>query len=140
MPANIDPIYSKAPDIQWTSIPASTTANTAVDGTGTVFTIFTADATNGGFVQLVRIKAAAVSAQTVVRFFINNGSVNTTAANNTFIDEVTLPTYTASNNSSVQVFDLPIGRALPAGYKINCCYATSNTTGAVAITAFAGKY
>lgn len=139
MPGNIDPIYSKAADIQWTTIPTGTTANTAGDGTGTVFTVFTADATNGGFVQSIRVKALSVSATTVIRFFVNNGSTNTVAANNSFIDELSIPIITASSTVAVSVFELPIGRALPAGYKINCCYATS-VTGAIALTTFAGKY
>jgi hypothetical protein len=139
VPANIDPIYSKAPDIQWTTIPSGTTANTAGDGTGTVFTVFTADATNGGFVQSIRVKALSTSTATVIRFFINNGSTNATAANNSFTDEMTIPAITATSTAAVSVFELSIGRALPAGYKINCCYATS-VTGAIALTAFAGKY
>lgn len=139
MPANIDPIYSKAPDIQWIAIPSVTAANTASDGTGTVFTVFTADATNGGFVQSIRVKAVSTSAATVIRFFINNGATNTTAANNSFIDEMTIPIITATSVAAVSVFELSVGRALPAGYKINCCYATS-VTGAIALTAFAGKY
>lgn len=139
MPANIDPIFSRAPDIQWTTIPSGTTANTAVDGTGTVFTVFTADATNGGFVQSIRIKAASVSAATVIRFFINNGSTNATAANNVFFDEMSVPVITASSTASVAVFELPVGRALPAGYKINACYATS-VTGAINLCAIGGKF
>jgi hypothetical protein len=139
VPANIDPIYSKAPDIQWTTIPSGTTANTAGDGTGTVFTVFTADATNGGFVQSIRVKALSTSAATVIRFFINNGSTNATAANNSFTDEMSIPIITATSTAAVSVFELSIGRALPAGYKINCCYATS-VTGAIYLTAYAGKY
>lgn len=139
MPANIDPIFSRSPDIQWTRIPSGTTANTAVDGTGTVFTAFTADSTNGGFVQSIRVKAASTSTATVLRFFLNNGSTNGTAANNSFIDEITIPAVTATSTAAVVVFELPVGRALPAGYKINCCYATS-VTGAIDITTFGGKY
>jgi hypothetical protein len=139
MPANIDPIFSRSPDIQWTRIPSGTTANTAVDGTGTVFTVFTADSTNGGFVQSIRIKAASVSTSTVLRFFLNNGLTNGTAANNSLIDEVTLPSITSNNTLAVATFELPVGRALPAGYKINCCYGTS-VTGAIDVTAFGGKY
>lgn len=139
MPANIDPIFSRSPDIQWTRIPSGTTANTAVDGTGTVFTVFTADSTNGGFLHSIRLKAVSVSTGTVLRFFLNNGLTNATPANNTFIDEMTLPTITASSTAAAVVYDLPVGRALPPGYKINCCYATS-VTGAIDITAFGGKY
>lgn len=139
MPANTQPIYSIAPDVQWNTIPSGTTANTAVDGTGTVFTVFTADATNGGFVQSIRVKAASVSTATVIRFFINNGSTNATAANNVFFDELAIPTITSSNTAAVVLFEVPLGFALPPGYKINCCYATS-VTGAISLCTFAGKY
>jgi hypothetical protein len=139
MPANIDPIYSRLPEAQFVSIPGGTTANTATDGTGTVFTVFTADATNGSFVQSIRIKAAAVSTGTVIRFFINNGLTNATAANNVFFDEMTLTTVTSSNTTAVPVYELSVARALPPGYKINCCYGTS-ITGAVHLVAFGGDY
>ena len=90
MTANIDPIYSKLADIQWTTIASAASANTALDGTGTVYTAFTADATNGGFIQRMRIKAPSTSTATVLRVFVNNGSTNATAANNSLIDELTI--------------------------------------------------
>lgn len=139
MPANIDPIFSRSPDIQWVQIPSGTVANTAVDGTGTVFTVFTADSTNGGFLQSIRIKAASTNTATVLRFFLNNGLTNATAANNVFFDEVTIPIITASSTAAVTVLELQVGRALPPGYKVNCCYATS-ITGILHITAIGGKY
>lgn len=139
MPANKDPIWSSAPDVQWIVIPSGTAANTALDGTGTVFTAFTADATNGGFVQALRVKAPSVSAATVVRVFINNGSTNATAANNTLIEELAIPIITSSNTAATATWDIPINRALPAGYKLNVCLGTS-VTGAVYFTTFAGKF
>lgn len=139
MPANADPIWSKAPDVQWIVIPSGTAANTALDGTGTVFTAFTADATNGGFVQTLRVKAPSVSAATVMRIFINNGSTNTTAANNSLIDELAIPVTTSSNTTASPTWEVPIYRAIPAGYKINICLGTS-VTGAVMGTVFGGKF
>jgi len=136
---NIDPIFTRSADIQWTNIPSGTTANTALDGTGTVFSCFTADATNGGFVQAIRIKAPTTSTPTVIRFFLNNGSTNATASNNSLLDEMTLPTITGTNVASTPIYEIPVNRALPAGYKINACYGTS-VTGAVYITTFGGKY
>jgi len=44
MTANINPIYTRSADIQ-RGATAVTAANTAKDGTGTVATVFTADAT-----------------------------------------------------------------------------------------------
>lgn len=139
MPSNIDPIYSREADIQWISIASAAAGNTAVDGTGTVYTVWTADATNGGFLQSVRIKAASTSVQTVMRFFINNGGTNATATNNSFIEEYTLPIITASSTAANPSFEVPISRAFPPGYKLNVVLATS-VTGAVYITGFGGKY
>lgn len=46
MAANNNPIYTRVADVQWGTT-LITTANTAKDGTGTVLTVFTADATEG---------------------------------------------------------------------------------------------
>jgi len=56
MPANVQPIYSKIADIQWaTAIVQS--ANTTTDLTsGTIYPVFTADTTNGGYVQRIRFR------------------------------------------------------------------------------------
>ncbi|MBB1161464.1 hypothetical protein [Aquariibacter albus] len=139
MPANTDPIYTRKPDNQWVTIPGGTAANTAVDGTGTVFTAYAADATNGSFLQRLRVKAAAVSAATVLRVFLNNGGSNATPENNVLIDEIALPAITGSNTSSVQVFDVTLNLGLTPGHKINVCLATS-VTGPVNITGIGGCY
>lgn len=142
MPANIAPIYSRTPDVQW--IGAVVTANNTKDLTsGTSYLVFTADATNGGFVDHIRVKAdpANNTAATVVRFFVNNGSATGTAANSTFIGELGLPAVTASASQAQPDFVFPCNFSLPAGYKI---YATIGTapggSGQFSITAYGGKY
>ena len=137
MVANTDPIYSKVGDIQWNT--AVTAANTAMDGTGTVVTVFTADATNGGFVQKLTLRAAGSCIASVVRVFLNNGSTNATAANNALIVDLSLPATTASNTSSLAPIDIPLNIALPAGYKINIALGTAVSAGWVPC-AFGGKY
>lgn len=137
MAGNIDPIFSKAGDIQFA--PAITAANTAVDGTGTVVTAFTADATNGGWVDFLRLSPAGTNVPTVAHIFINNGATNATAGNNTYIGQVTLPATTASNTASIGYADLPLGFALPPGYKINVVLATAVAAGWQP-TVFGGKY
>lgn len=139
MPANIDPIFTRAPDVQWVAIPSAAAANTAVDGTGTVYTVWTADATNGGFLQRLRIKAANISVATVLRVFINNGSTNATAANNILFEEMGLVVITATNTAATLPFEIPMNIALPPGYKVNVCLATS-VTGIIQVTGVGGKY
>lgn len=140
MAANTTPIYSKVGDIQWGTLLA--TANTAKDGTGTVATIFTADPTNGGRVERIKVRAAGTNVATVLRIFINNGSTNATPANNSLFAEITCPATTLSEvaallDPSVGITDFPL--VLPPGYKLNCTIGTTVAAG-VSITAIAGKY
>jgi hypothetical protein len=138
MPSNTQPIFSRLADVQWN--PANlTAANTAKDGTGTVATVFTADATNGGFVQKLMARSLGTNVATVLRVFINNGSANTTAANNSMIGEMTLPATALSEVAAQPDFILPLNFAIPAGYKINCTLGTAIAAG-LELTVFGGKY
>lgn len=138
MPVNNSPIFSRIGDIQWAGA-AITTANTAKDGTGTVTTVFTADATNGGFVQKLVARALGTNVATVLRVFVNNGSANTTAANNALLAEMTLPATTVSEVAAQPDMTLPLNLALPPGYKLNCTIGTTVAAGHL-LTAVGGKY
>lgn len=138
MPANTTPIFSKLGDIQW--INTVLTANTTTDlTTGTSYLVFTSDATNGGYVQKLRIRPLGTNIATVLRVWINNGSATTSAVNNTLYDEVSLAASTVSQTSALALYELPLNFALPAGYKI---YVTLGTTVAAGfdVISVAGKY
>ena len=139
MPGNSTPIYSKVADWQWVS--GITTANTTKDlTTGTSYHVFTADATNGGYVKKLRIRHTGVNPASVLRVFINNGSAITTAANNILFDEIGISALsTVSESSASTLFEIPINEALPPGYKIYVTVGIA-TTGGLAVTAVAGKY
>ena len=146
MAANTSPIYSKIGDIQWGaadgnggSAGALKTANTAKDGTGTVLTVFTADATNGGRAERIRFRAAGTNVATVARVFINNGSTNGTAANNVLYDEITLPSTTLSEVAALTNQELVLGIALPPGYKVNVTIGTTVSAGYF-VSVIGGKY
>ena len=163
MPGNTSQIFSRVSVIGSCKLQA---ANTAVDGTGTLDaagaattvtghlgTLFTADATNGGRVERIRFMAEGTNVITVARIFINNGSTNATATNNTLVAEVALPATTASSTTLVNAnaIELPTPPqvnavdltafpiVLPPGYKLMVCLGT-----AVAsfwdVTAFGGAY
>jgi hypothetical protein len=138
MTANTRPIYTRAGDVQWGAT-AITTANTAKDGTGTVLLVFTADATEGGFIQRIRFRPAGTNVATVARIFINNGSTPTTAANNIFFDDITLSAITNSEVAQQTMFELPVNLALPAGYRIYCTIGTTVAAGWY-VSAVGGKY
>lgn len=145
MPANNDPIFSKGGDV---SNNASTGMNQAITAAANDFTgagannslVFTADATNGGFISRLRFKAAGTNVATVMRIFINNGSAASTATNNTFYGELALPA-TTSSATTVTGPDLDyfMNIALPAGFKVYVGLATAVAAGWV-VTPIAGKY
>lgn len=82
--------------------PTFTTA--AADYTGATAThnkvVFTADSTNGGRLVGLHFEALGTNTQSVARVYINNGSANTTAANNSLVGKLTLPATTASATSA----------------------------------------
>jgi hypothetical protein len=141
MPANVDPIYTREADIQW-SQGYVTAANTTADLTsGTSYLVFTADATNGGFLRTLRFKPtpAGNTTATVARVWINNGSTTGTAINNTLYGEVTLPAITASGTVANVDIDYDINVPLPPGDRIYVTIHTASANG-WAITAIGGKY
>lgn len=133
---NTKPIYTREPDNQWGTVAA---ANTAKDGTGTVVTVFTADATNGGRVEKLKVRPLGTNVATVMRVFINNGLTNATAANNVLYMEKTLPATTVSETAELPDVEIPLNLALYKGHKLNVTLGTVVAAG-LAVTAVGGKY
>lgn len=117
-----------------------TAANTNGQGAGTIatdiFLFFTADATNGSFVEYVRLNPTATTptatGATVARiFWSTQTSGSTTNANTHLIAEVALPITSADNASTAtNPIDVPINFRLPAGATLlvtNHAAPTANT-------------
>ena len=139
---NTEPIYSKVGDVQFSA--AIITANNTLDITsGTSYLVYTADATNGGYVRELRLKASPANntAATVLRVWINNGSTTGTATNSALIGEVGIPATTASATAALPDFAFPLGFALPPGYKIYVTVGTApGGSGQFVATVIGGKY
>jgi hypothetical protein len=116
---------------------AAATDYTGIDADTSL--IFTADATNGSFIQRIRFKAGGTNTASVARIYINNGSAPTTATNNTFYGEVSLPATTAIATAATVEIDYPMGFAIPAGFRIYFGLATAVAAGWVA-TCISGDY
>lgn len=161
MANNTSQIFSLHPKIQWCTI---TAANTALDGTGTLDaagtptsttghlgTLFVASSTSGidSRIERIRFQPLGTNVATVARIFVNNGSTNTTAANNTLIAEVLLPATTANAAAPIlsSIIELPIAadlnalfpNGLPNGYKLMAALGTAVAAG-WQITAFGADY
>jgi hypothetical protein len=141
MPANSQPIFTRLADIQWT-VSAMTVANTTTDLTsGTIYLAFSADSTNGGYVQRIRFRTLGSNSNaTVARVWVNNGLTTATAANNVLFDEITLPTTTVSQVAAQANYELPLNFALPAGYGIYITLGTAPTSAGWEATVIGGKY
>lgn len=125
MAANTTPIFPITPKVSWGTL---TTANNVYDGTGTVATLFTAG-TNGGKVDYIKARAKGTNVATVVRFFINNGSDQTVATNNSLFMERALAATSASATTETADWVIPCNVTLPAGYKITAVLGTTVASG-----------
>jgi len=135
MAANTAPIYAKTPNIGYGTV---ATANTAKDGTGTVVTVFTAGA-EGAFLEKIVFRAAGTNVASVARVFLNNGSTNATAGNNTLFAEISLPATTLNEAGEQPAIVLNMDMRLPAGWKVNITIGTTVAAGHH-VTACGGDY
>lgn len=139
MAANTNPIYSRTPDVQWSATDV-TAANTTKDLTsGTSYLVWTADATEGGFLEKLTVRPLGTNVATVMRVWLNNGATTGTRANNTMIAEMTIAASTVSEVAAQAAFDIPITQAIPPGYKIYVTIGTAVSAG-FHVTGFGGKY
>jgi len=160
MPVTATPIFVQTPNTGALNAILSTamTNTKAFDGTEATGTnmvlVFTAGA-NGSRVDQITCRFASTngatasgsSAASLIRFWINNGSVNTSAGNNIFLGEVAMAstTVTALGTSvlTVNYLTLPTGGLnLPASYRIyaGSTVAAGGTNIAFAINAIGGDY
>ena len=129
MAANTIPV---TPKVQNVSAATVATANTALDGTGTMVTVFTAGA-DGSRVDQIRVANLGTNVASVMRFFVNTGAIND------LIHEVTLPSNTISQVASSILIDITIPKNtsetacpipyLKAGQKINVTVGTTGAAG-----------
>lgn len=126
MAAGTSPIFVATPRNSY--ITTGTAANTLFDGTGTVATVFTAGA-NGSKVETVTLLNMGTNIATAVRFFINNGSANSVAANNSLVYELTWASNTASQVAASTPITWQANLYLPASYKLNVTIGTAIASG-----------
>ena len=145
MAANTAPIYSivGATDsvaANNTGLVVGPTANTAQDGTGTLYKAFTAGA-NGSYIQKIRFRPVGSPAATVCRVFISSSS--TTSATNTWLyDEITLPAVTVSQTAASSVFELPLNFAIDPNFLLYVTFGTSTGSAGTgySVVTIAGDY
>lgn len=138
MAANTAPIFPRTPQVEWSN--AVLAANTTTDLTsGTIYLVFTADATEGSRVDYLQIMALGTNVATVLRVWINNGATTATAANNVMYKNITLPATTVSQTAQLTEQQVNLDLSLPPGYKLYVTLGTAVAAG-YGVTAVGGKY
>lgn len=158
MAANNQPIFPLTPNIGAMNVllTAAMTNTKAFDGTeatgaGKKELVMTAGA-NGARVDSLKVQltstngatASGTTSATVVRFWANNGSADTTATNNQLLGEVLIAaaTVTALATGINPVYTVPLNMSIPAGYKIyaGITVAVGGTNCALLVSANGGDY
>ena len=160
MAVTATPVFTQTVNVGALNAVVSTamTNTKAFDGTETAGTalalVFTAGADGARIDQIMcrlastnGATASGSSAATLVRFWINNGSANTTAGNNIFLGEVAIPSTAVTALSTTQLTTYPLtlplnGLNIPATYRIygGLTVAAGGTNIAIAMSAFGGNY
>lgn len=133
MPGNIDPLYSRIGDLATdggTSVPSPvTTATGDYTGVSANHVLIHTAGSNGSFVRGIRCTALGTNTASVLRVYINNGSAQTTATNNTLLGQLSLPATTATNTAATAEPYYPLNIAIPAGFRIYVGVGTTVAAG-----------
>lgn len=157
MAANTSPIFPLTPNPGLMNVLLTTalTNTKAFDGTDTAGTALAQcflAGTNGARVDSLTVQltstngatASGTTAANLVRFWINNGSANTTATNNQLLGEISIAaaTVTALGTSANPVYTFQVNKSIPAGYKIyaGTTIAVGGTACALLVSANGGDY
>lgn len=150
MAGNSNPIFSRIGIVSGSTTGTVATFSSGSYTVGTnIFNVFTADATNGSFVQRIRFipistTSATATTATVHRIYVSSVSApgaTTTAANTWLFQEVAAAAQTPATTTAVAYIEVPLNVALPPGYAIlvnSSTTSTANTGWATSV--FGGAY
>ena len=114
-----NPIF---PDTPIAAVAQVTTAETALDGTGNVVTVWTPGA-DGGRIEYIRVKALVATSSGMIRLFIHNGT------NSRLWHEIPVTAITPS--ASVESFEAEVvptrPLVLPTGYSLRASTEKTET-------------
>jgi len=157
MAANVSPIFPLTPNpgVMNALLTTAMTNTKAFDGTeaaGTALVLAMTAGANGSRLDSIEVRvtstngatASGTTAATLVRFWMNNASANTTATNNQLLGELEIPAVAnvALATAKNPVFTLPVNKAIPAGYRIyaGTTIAVGGTNCALLVCPTAGDY
>lgn len=143
MAANTNPVYTKKGNLSanagTTMVAAAVTATGDYTGASANHVLAHTAGVDGSYVKKVRFKATGTNVASVARIYLNNGGVNTTATNNQFIGELSLPATTAIATAATAEPEYPLEMLIPAGFRLYIGLGTTVAAGWVP-TVVGGDY
>jgi hypothetical protein len=143
MAANNSPNYVKKGNLTanggTTMVAGMVTATGDYTGVSANHVLAHTSGADGSYIKRIRFVATGTNTQSVARIYLNNGSTNTSAANNQFIGQVTLPGTTAINTAATSELDYPLDMMIPATFRIYIGLGTTVAASWVP-TCIAGDY
>jgi hypothetical protein len=144
MAANNTPIFSRIGELSndsLTGLPQSINlAANDFTGVSANYALIHTAGVEGTFVDYLRIKSRGTNVASALRVFINNGSANTTAANNFLWDDIVLPATTASAVAQTgPAIIMPMRLMMQPGFRIYVGLTTAVASG-WGVIAVAGEY
>ena len=138
MAANTAPIFSLSANVDWgiTILAANTTTDLTA---GTSYLVWTANATNGGKLDRLKIRSLGTNVATVMRVWLNNGLTTATAANNTLFHEITMAATTVSQTAAQVDTDYGINISLDPGFRVYVTLGSAVAAG-FDVTGVGGNY
>ena len=122
MAANTQPIATKKGNLTanggTTMVAGMVTATGDYTGASANHVLAHTSGADGSYIKKIKFIATGTNTASVARIYLNNGSANTTASNNQFIGQVSLPGTTAINTAATAEPEYPLEMMIPAGYRI----------------------
>jgi hypothetical protein len=122
MAANNNPIYTKKGNLTnnggTTMVSGMVTATGDYTGVSANHVLAHTAGADGSYIKRIKFVATGSNTASVARVYLNNGSSNTTAANNQLIAQLSLPGTTASNIVATAEPEYSLEMMIPPSFRI----------------------
>jgi hypothetical protein len=127
--ANNNPVFTKKGNLTanggTTMSAGMVTATADFTGVSANHVLAHTSGADGSYIKRIKFVATGTCVASVVRIYLNNGSTNTTATNNQFIGQLSLPAITTSNTTATAEPEYPLEMMIPATFRIYCGLGTT---------------
>jgi len=122
MAANTNPVFSKKGNLTanggTTMVAGVVTASGDYTGVSANHVLAYTAGADGSYIKRIKFVATGTNAASVARIYLNNGSVNTSAANNQLIGQISLPATTAINTAATAEPEYALEMMIPPTFRI----------------------